>query len=48
MIINLNIIITLILSYLFFSQTINLMAFGGIVLCLLGLFIIIKYGKVNK
>ena len=48
MIINLNVIITLFLAYLFFSQTINLMAFGGIVLCLLGLFIIIKYGKVNK
>jgi drug/metabolite transporter (DMT)-like permease len=47
MIINLNVIITLVLAYLFFSQTINLMGFCGITICLLGLFIIIKYGKVN-
>lgn len=43
MIINLNVIITIILAYLFFKQKINIYAFGGIILCLLGLFVIIKY-----
>ena len=41
MIVNLNVVVTLILSYLLFKQTINYKTFGGILLCLLGLFVII-------
>ena len=47
MIINLNVLITLVLSYYLFNQTINPKVFGGIVLALTGLFIIIKYSKMK-
>lgn len=43
LIVNLNVIITFILGYLFFKQTINMYTFGGIILCLMGLYIIIKH-----
>lgn len=43
LIVNLNVILTFILSYLFFKQTINKYTFGGIILCLIGLYIIIKH-----
>lgn len=47
MIINLNVLITLALSYFLFKQNINIKVFAGIVLALLGLFIIIKYSKMK-
>ena len=43
LIVNLNVIITFILSYLLFNQTINKYTFGGIILCLIGLYIIIQH-----
>ena len=43
MIVNLNVLVTFILSYLLFKQTINIKTFGGIILCLAGLYIIINY-----
>lgn len=41
-IVNLNVILTLIFAFLLFGQKINIYTFLGILLCLLGLFIIIK------
>ena len=41
-IVNLNVILTLILAFLIFGQKINIYTFLGILLCLLGLCIIIK------
>ena len=43
MIVNLNAIISVILAYFLFNQTINIKTFLGIILCILGLFVIIKY-----
>ena len=42
MIINFNVIITFIIGYLLFKQKINKYGLFGIILCLIGLFIIIK------
>ena len=41
-IVNLNVILTLIFAFLIFGQKINIYTFLGILLCLLGLCIIIK------
>jgi len=43
LIINLNIIITLIAGYFLFKQKLNLMTFIGIIISLIGISIIIKY-----
>ncbi len=42
-IVNMNAIISLILAYFLFGQTINAKTFLGICLCICGLFVIIKY-----
>lgn len=42
-IVNLNAIISVILAYYLFNQTINLKTLLGIILCILGLFVIIMY-----
>lgn len=42
MIVNLNIVLTLIFAYILFGQKINIYTFLGILLCLLGLFVIVK------
>ena len=43
LIINMNAVLTFIFSYFLFGQTINIKSFAGIILCILGLFIIVKY-----
>lgn len=43
MIVNMNAIISLIIAYFIFGQKINIMTFGGISLCILGLITIIRY-----
>ena len=41
--VNMNAVVTLILAYFIFGQKINIMTFGGIILCILGLLTIIRY-----
>lgn len=43
LIVNMNAVITLIIGYFLFNQTINSKTFVGIILCLVGLFIIIRF-----
>lgn len=42
LIVNMNVILTLLLAYFLFGQTINKFTFFGISLCLIGLYVIIK------
>lgn len=43
LIVNMNAVITLIIAYFLFNQTINSKTFAGIILCLAGLFIIVRF-----
>ena len=46
-IVNLNIIIVLILSYLFYNSKINIYTLFGIILSLIGIYIVIRYSDFN-
>ena len=43
LIVNMNAVVTLIIAYFLFNQTINSKTFAGIMLCLAGLFIIVRF-----
>ena len=43
LIVNMNAVITLVIGYFLFNQTINYKTFAGIILCLAGLFIIVRF-----